>query len=215
MDILRSVLAASLLVIAACPRADEGEGPFCEDTATVVALDEDTALGLPARVLTDLAVTPSPFAATLTLARGGTTPLTLLVDEVGEARFVDSEAVYPDDGVFPAIAIECPDRVELDVTGHFTSDDGAFAEVFPTTLRATAADTATFSAVLDATTLQGSHDATLDVDEPDIATLDVVIDATFDAAGSHGLVHTVATGEEQCVGNECTAWAADIEVGTW
>lgn len=48
-----------------------------------------------------------------------------------------------------------------------------------------------------------------------MATLDVVIDATFDGEGSRGLVHTVATGEEQCVGNECTAWAADIEVASW
>lgn len=161
-------------------------------------------------------MTPSPFAATLTLSRGGTTPLTLLIDEIDEARFVDSEAVYPEEGVFPAIGIECPDRVELDATGHFTTDDGAFAEVFATTLSATAAEVTTFSAVLDATTLQGSYDATLDVDEPDVATLDVVIDAAFDAAGSHGLVHTVATGEEECTDdNECTAWAADIEVGIW
>ncbi len=83
---------------------------------------------------------PSPFAPTLTFASGGTTGLTLLVDGVGEAPFIDDEAVYPEEGITPAIAIECPDRVVVGVTGHLDTDDGTCVEDFPATLVATTAD---------------------------------------------------------------------------
>jgi len=214
--------ASSLALLSACPRNDvEGEGPTCEDTATVIALDDETSLGFSASALVALAVTPSPFATDFVYARGGSTALTLGVQNPAEARFIDSVAVYPEDGVFPAIAIECHDRLEVDANATFVTADGAFNEVFAVVLRSEAVDAVTMNVELDPFALQGSYDVNLDVDDLDsidpaeIESIAMDLEATFDVDGSDGAVHAIVVGKEICSGNECTAFAANIEVGTW
>jgi hypothetical protein len=212
-------VVSAAAVLSGCPRNDvEGDGPTCEDTPTVIALDDDTALGFSANALVALAVTPSPFAAELVYARGGSTPLTLVVQDPGEARFVDSVAVYPDDGVTPAIGIECHDRLEVDANATFVSGDGAFNEAFAVVLRSEAVDAVTMNASLDPLALQGTYDVSLDVPEPDLAAFEEVslpIDVAFDSDGSSGTVAVFGTGKETCDDDTCTAFAARIEVGSW
>lgn len=211
---------SSLAVGSGCPRNDlEGDGPTCEDTATVIALDDDTALGFSANALVALAVTPSPFAAELVYARGGTTALTLGVQNAAEARFIDSVAVYPDDGVSPAIGIECHDRLEVDADATFVTADGAFNEAFAVVLRSEAVDTVTMNASLDPLALQGTYDISLDVAEPDLSAfeeLSLPIDVAFDSDGSSGTVAVFGTGKETCNDDgTCSEFAAHIEVGSW
>ncbi len=226
MRVFQAVFAATAVIAATttvvgCPRAEGNDLPFCEESASVIGLDDATSLGFSANALVDLAVTPSPFQDILTYHRGGQTPLTLTLHDVSGARFVDSEAVSPDDGVTPAIAIECQDRLEVDARATLISDDGAFNEAFDVVLRSTAADAVAMAASLDPLALQGSYDVDVDLDElgaidpADIESITLAVEASVDVDGSHGTLHALVTGRETCSGDECTAFAATVDVGSW
>jgi hypothetical protein len=214
----RTTLLLTLSVLVGCPAGPldkDGELPYCEETPTVVDLDEVTELGFTAQDLLDLAV--GTHDETFAWARGGTTPLTQEVTyDGGEARFVAREAVYPEgDGAQPAIGVICDDTVEVDVSMGFSTDDGAFAEVWELALDAVSADTAQWNQPLDPDGLTGTYDMDDDITEPDWDERSLWASGSFDATGSHGEVGGQVSGEEDCTGDTCAAWAAEVAVGTW
>ncbi len=196
--------------------ASEMAMPYCEDTATEVALDEETDLGFAAQAVVDLAVTPSPWAETFTWERGGSTELTLTVGPAGTALYVESEAVYPDSGEVAAIGVECPNRVEVQAPVGFVTADGAFGESWDVVLSSVDGTTVTFGRELDPFGLTGSYDVLPDVGEPEYDELDLWVRGTFAAAGATGEVSGSASGEDECEdGETCSAWNSSFQVGTW
>jgi hypothetical protein len=130
---------------------NEGTGfdDDCEDTITVLAtLVEVSAAGLTGQDLVVAASGLGPLTLTwtdteadgagfvvLTNATPGPVELTLgAVYGGGEIRYVASEPAPGDGGDQPAIYVECPDRLEVDVGLDFFTADGLFAEQFATTL---------------------------------------------------------------------------------
>lgn len=217
--IRRSSIAALIILSAACGdeknNGDTAEGPHCEDSATVVAVDEVTELGFAATDL--LALAEGTWADTFTWDRDASTSgleLTLGWTD-GEARFVDSVEVYPDDGEQPAIGLICEDRVEVDVQIGFVTDDGSFDESWTGPLTGKAADLAELYRALDPDALGGTYDMDADITEPTWDQRSLWIQGTFDEAGSTGRVLGQVSGEEECQGNTCSAWAAEVSVGSW
>jgi hypothetical protein len=126
-----------------------GYGDDCEDTVTVLAsVDEVSAAGIAGQALLDAAVGVGPLTLTwtdpaadgagfvvVTNATPGPVELTLgALYEGGEVRYVASAPTPGDGSEEPAIYVECPDRIEVDVALDFATGDGLFAEQFQTTL---------------------------------------------------------------------------------
>ena len=208
-----------LAVVAGCGLGgkDLETGPYCEDTPTVVALDEVTDLGFAAQALVDLA--QGDHTETFTWARDdSTTPLSLTVTHGGgEARFVDSTAVYPDGGgESPAIGVICEDRVEVDVDLQFATDDGAFDEAWALAIWGVESDTATFRQDLDPDGLGGSYDMADDIGDEAYDDRSLWVGGAFALEGASGEVMGQISGSEDCdAGDTCTAWAASVSVGSW
>lgn len=202
-------------LLAACPSGKlEDAMPYCEDTRTAIAPDEATALGITANDV--LAGLPAEETTTFRYVDGASTDLTIAFTPDAQAYFVDSVAVYPEtDGPVPAIAVVCDDRIEFDGTLAFATADGAFAESLAVTLAATA-DAANIREELDLDALTGTFDIEPFVDAEDYDALAAWIDVSFVAGQSQGKVEGQASGEDECAdGDECTAWAQVVEVGTW
>ncbi len=154
-------MCASLLASVGLPACDDGrdsgdqydEGSTndreCEDTVMVLAsLAEVSAGGVAGQELVDAASNLGTRILTwtdtdavgdgfvvVTNATPGPVDLTLgAVYDGGEIRYVASERAPGDGSEEPAIYIECPDRLEVDVTLGFSTSDGLFAEQFQTRL---------------------------------------------------------------------------------
>jgi hypothetical protein len=144
-----SLLLTTLCSLSACDPGNDGNFPYCDETIMVIdSLDaalpngqtaaEVLALVEAEHVLPLEYVQPADDAAVVEIAGGqGSTELTLsFARGEGEVRWIDGEAVYPTGpGPVPAIAIECPSRLEIDGQLGFASADGVFAELFETTVR--------------------------------------------------------------------------------
>jgi hypothetical protein len=197
---------------------EDMSGPSCEDTPTVVGLDDLSPLEFSPQALVDLAVGVSDESF-VWVRDDSVTGVTVSIAHVGgEARFVESVAVYPDgDEPQPGIGIICDDRVELDVSVQFTTEDGAFDETFATVLAATVVEQAEWGHDLDPDALGGTYDmdVDIDIDETEWDERRLRIHGVSNAEGSTGEVSGQVIGEEECDGDQCTAWAMDVEVGTW
>lgn len=204
------------LVALGCHRGGEEDLAYCAETATAVELSAETPLGFTAQSVADLATSGAPWAPTLTWERGGTTPLAIGFGAPTAARFVASEPEYPEDGM--DLAIVCFDRVEVDLPATFATDDGAFDEAWDVTLwRLEEVDppAARTFVEFDPFALTGTYDVTLDAAETEYETMTLFLDGTFDGTATTGTLTVQVTGEEECEGNECTAWAAEHDVATW
>lgn len=209
-----------VLLLAACPtveKPDDGldsEGPHCEDTSTAITFDEVTALGFSAADV--LLSVPTAQTTEFAYVDDRSAVLDLGFTPGPTAWFVASEAVYPDSGEeSPAIGVECEDRVEIDGTFTFTTDDGAFAESFASTVAATGS-AVTLRQELDLDALAGTFDLAFYVQSSDWDELAAWIDVVFVGGASSGAVSGQASGEDECEdGEECTAWAEMVEVGSW
>lgn len=196
---------------------DAESGPYCEETATDLALDEATPLGGSAQDL--LALVPEPWLETLTYADGGTTGLAFTLDaSAATASWIVGEAVYPDNGGnTPAIAIECPPRIAIDVGLAFGTQDGAFDEPStPITLTSYDGATLDFWHDLDPESLGGTFDMDAVTEEPDWDERSLTLSGSITADGTSGAIEGQISGEDDCAeGDPCTAWAQLVEVGTW
>lgn len=207
-----------LILLFACLPTDlkEATGPTCVDSATDVALDEVTPLGFAAQDVLPFA--SGLHATAFTYADGTVTGASLEVTPGATARFVDSEADYGEDtGAQPAIAIECPDRVEIDATEAFTTEDGALAESWTFPLSATSVEGIGFSGEMSAFTGSlvledyAALEGNADYDE-----IGAFVDGSFDAAGANGTLYAQTSGTDDCEDSEdCTAWASQQAIGAW
>lgn len=204
-----------LALLAACPAEQVEDGmPYCEETRTAIALDEATAIGIPANDV--LAGIPAEETRVFRYKDGGTTDLTIHFASDAQAYFVDSVEVYPEtDGPMPDIAVICDDRIEFDGTLAFATADGAFAESLAVTLAATA-ENVSIHKELDLDALAGTFDIVPFVTGEDWDEVKAWIDVSFVAGQGQGKVEGQASGEDACEnGDACTAWAELVEVGTW
>lgn len=202
-------LFASMLVMAGCDILTPAEAPYCENTATVVGLDEATALGFSAQQLLDLAL--GQHDEVFTYADGTESGLSLEVSHAGgEARFVTSEAVYPKSGSTIDIGIECFDRVEVDVSISLATDDGALAESWDGALTSSSGEIVDFSQELDPDALSGSLDFDAFTSEPEYDDQSMWTYGSFTEAGALGEVNGQVSGEDRD-----SAWAALVEIGAW
>ena len=207
-------MALFALLLAGCPSKEEADsGPTCEDTPTTITADEATSLGF--TITEVLAALPAGESTEFAYADGTTTPLEVAFVPGTAYRFVDSEAVYPE-GMTTDIGILCEDRLEVDGTLHFATEDGAFAEDFAVTLTATTVDEARIWQELDLDGLTGTFDIVPFVDATDYDELKAWISAVYAGGVSTGSVEGQASGAEECdPGDTCTAWAENVSVGTW
>lgn len=207
-------LALSLLALVGCPSKEAlDEGPHCEDTPTDIALDEANALGFTAAEV--LATLPTSESTELAYEDLSTTTLDIAFAPGSAARFVDSEAVYPE-GMTTDIGVICDDRLEVDGTLHFFTGDGAFAEELAVTLTAPSLADAGIWEELDLDGLSGTFDIEPFVDATDYDTLKAWISVAFGGGVSTGAVEGQASGQDDCEdGDTCTAWAESVAVGTW
>jgi hypothetical protein len=192
------------------------DGPYCEDTPTVVGLDEVTALGFSGADL--LLLAEGEHAETLTWAEtGATTPVAVGVAYAeGEVRFVDSVAVYPEgDGETPAIGVECFARVEVDVTLTIATEDGALDESFALSLGSQDGLTTTAWYSFDHEELNGSYEFTL-MDPSEYDSVQHGLSVSFEEGASRGEITAQAEGcDDDCSGDECTCWASIDTVAYW
>jgi hypothetical protein len=192
------------------------DGPYCEDTPTVVALEELTELGLSGADL--LLLAEGEHAEVLTWAETGTTtPVAVTVAFTeGEVRFVDSEAVYPEgDEPTTAIGVECEDYVEVDVSLAITTEDGALDEAYELALRSYDGATVSASVSFDHAEMIGSYELTL-MDPSEYDSVEHGLDVAFDEAGSSGELIVMAEGcDDDCSGDECACWASMDTVASW
>ena len=188
---------------------DEASAPSCEDSPAVIAADDPTALGLSGQDLLELA-----GALTETelywVDTAGTTALSLALSYGGETRWVDStELPCSDPEDCPAIAASCEDRLEVDVTLGFQTADGAFDELWSTTLSSTDGRTATFGLTIDPDALGG--DWTPEALDP-AQYEDFSISATgrFGDGGPSGSIWAQGSGSDGEV-----SWAENIDIARW
>jgi hypothetical protein len=192
----------------------EATGPHCEDTPTVLTLEEASSLGFSGADL--LALASGVHSETLSWASGGSTPVTVTVTwGEGEVRFMDSEAVYPDTGLTMDIGIECQDYLEVDVALTIATEDGALDESFDLALRSDEGTTVSASVQLDHTQMNGSYEFTL-MDPSEYDSVTHFLDVAFDETGCSGEFMAQAEGcDDDCTGDECTCWASNDTVATF
>ncbi len=107
---------------------DETSMPYCEDAAAPMLASETAITGvLGADFLARLV---PELAGEVAFADGtsGAVQVRVVVDEAS-LRSVESVEVYPDNGgASPAIAVICPDRIEVDAVVSISSEDGRLDE---------------------------------------------------------------------------------------
>ncbi len=213
---MRTFFSASILLsLVACTGTTlpGDEYPYCAETATVVALDEVTPLGRSAADI--LAGIPASEQTSFEYADAPESALDLGFTAGSEARFVDSEAVYPEGGEQIDIAVICEDRIEIDGVLAFSTADGVFAETLDVVLTSSAEGTGIYES-LDLENMGGSFDILDFVSTPGVTDLGAWISVTFVDGHSSGVVEGQATrGDPDCTGDECSVSAEMIEVGGW
>ncbi len=210
---------AALIAFSGCDEEDpnlaEDAGAFCEETPTVITLDEVTALGFSAQEVIDAVV--FPYLTDLEYADGSLAALSMyLVYDAGELRYVDSVAVYPEgDDQAELGAILCDPYVEIDITAAIATDDGIFDESWELPLVATAADAASFWLNdLTPDDFTGDYDY-MAFDPADYDEVTTSIYAAFDSAGPRGEIAEMATSESDDGGGEGVASAENQAVAFW
>ncbi len=206
------------LLVAGCfiDKEATDDGPYCEETPTVVTLEEVTELGFSGADL--LVLAEGSFEEELTwLTDDSTTTVTVDVAYAeGEVRYVTSEAVYPDEGETSiAIGIECEDYLELDVTIAIATVDGSLAESLDTTISSYDGTVSTTRQSFAPEEIQGTYEYT-EMDPSEYDELELGIAVEFDEVGCSGEMTVTTQGcDDDCEGDECTCWASNGTVASW
>lgn len=206
-----------LALVLACTEASKADlqYPSCVDTPSALAADATSPGGFSAN--TALALASGTRSNTLTWKDGSQTALSLeVVGDGSGSQWVDSVADYPSDtGASPAIGIECTSRLEIPVNVQFSTDDGAFADNFSSTLIASTAELATFSIDLVSASLAGSFNAA-DWPTEDYDTLSMAINASFISSGDSGTIAGSAQKDNGCTDDgSCSASNENLDVAQW
>ncbi len=210
-----------LLVFTVCEEPMIGptpNAPYCENTATVLGLDEISPLGFTGLELLELAegTHQETFHYELDQDRDSS-PLTFSIHhDGGEVRYITSEAIHLDSaGTAMDIDVECPDRVEIDVRVSLNTEDGLFDEAWePLTLQGSSPDYARVQVSLDAFSgaLELRDYASTDADE-----VQATVYVGFDDTGSYGDISGHASGTEDCDDSDetCASWVDLMPIGNW
>lgn len=186
-------------------------GETCQEEEEPIGLDDASPLGFSAAEV--IAAVSGERTAQLTWAKGGSTTATLSVGAPVAARFVESTVATgtPPNGQEPAIAVVCSDYLEIDVPLSFSTEDGAFAETFSLTLRATQADTAAFYHSIDLSALEGSYQVT-EVDPAEFNKLWVYLSGTISGSAVSGEITGMAESFPSGSGPDATVSATRFDV---
>jgi hypothetical protein len=152
--------------------------PPCEGNSIDVGDSDGHAIGVNPRQVVD--TLRGPLRARLTWTKlQTTTQVTIELDYAGNAARVHTDAV------------ECSDRLELDVTLAIKTDDGRLDEHVPATLVATAPDSATLDVTIALADLNGTYDAS----EVEGATADASLHIAVEWTGAttHGSVNVLSS----------------------
>lgn len=191
-----------------------GEGGICDDQKEPVGVTDVTPLGFSASdVISSIS---GERTAPLTWAKGGSTTATVLVGTPTAARFVEStrKEGSPSGGPEPGFAVECSDRLEIDVPLSFSTADGAFAETLEVTLRAERVDAASFYHELDLSALEGSYQVT-EVDPSAYKQVRVYLSGTIDSSAVTGEISGTAESYPSGSGPDATVSASLFEVAAF
>jgi hypothetical protein len=184
------------------PTEDETQyaGAGCEEEVTPLAADEVSALGFSAAdvalLVGESVTTPMVWLDTTDLGvqatvEPGPSELTITILDSTDPRFVDASPKEPEDGAAIEPAADCPDRVDVDVTLHITTADGALDETVSTTLHATSAELVDLVVPLDPTSLTGTFRATLVSSTAELQNF--ALHTTYDSTGTNGELSATLT----------------------
>ncbi len=201
-----------LLAVTACDFGDEQPaGGGCEDTYTVLALDEASVLGFSGQDLLDSV--EGEYLDTLHWADGTSENLSITLTHVGgEVRFVDSEP-RETEGTTDLAMPYCEDRLEVSVEAAIATNGGSFDEVLTVILNSDDPTSARFdSGDLHPDDLVGSYDF-VSFDPSEWDTVDFDITAGFDFNGTEGMINERATVSDD--DPDGTSQAAMSNVAAW
>jgi hypothetical protein len=196
---LRRTAAVLLPALAlGCAGGQTGEETTlaCKETRSTLEAGEDSPLGFGAEeVLAAASARSAPLEWLATdpphMPESGTALLSLSLDPLGNAAFVESRTPDGREG-YP-----CADRVEVDARVTLATSGGALAETFEGKVRATTSTAATLSHVFDG----GNVDGTLSFDAASLGGRKVRR-VTFDASFVDGVLSGVlSAGIEQSSGD--------------
>lgn len=215
---MRAICLSAMLLVACRTEksGDTADALSCTEDVTQLSVEQESPLGFSARTINT--VTSGDHYATLTWTNAETTGLRVRVTYAdGDIRYIDRAVSGGGAEALDTAGAEelCPDTLEIDVTLSFETDDGAFDEKWDTHLVATQADSATLDYTFDPLDLNGAYDVSGDLTSADYDTLDGFAQGTFDITGSTGTLSGQASGEDDCDGDECSAWAENFDIGSW
>jgi hypothetical protein len=201
----------TLLTVAACdtetpepgPNGSEPDGPgmggqfgqedepWCvEASAAPLAVDETSSLGFAPQGVLDLVL--GDHAPTLTWADGGSTGLSLPVDDRGEAWEITYENTSEYD-------IGCASSVGIAVTVGFVTEDGRFDEGWDLRLEAWEEGSVAHRITLDS--IAGTFTLADHVDISEYEETWVDLHLQFDDAGATGLIEAIGQRTEPATGS--------------
>lgn len=197
----------------ACGEEDKADGdywmPYCEETRTPLAFDEDSPLGFSAE---DVALALGTLRTVdFVWARGGSTTVDIELGIGSTVEFVDlEEATPPEDATVPSIAVVCDDYVAISVTLGLKTADGLLDEDFALTMSLTQAD---YGAVWAALELADFSDPSIfdDFLVDDATSQNPTLDVVFGPGG--GISGEIGWSSEGESGD--TAWASSDQVASF
>lgn len=191
-----------------------GEGSSCDETRAPLALDEVSPLGFSAAEL--LARLPASETVPLTYSDASVTELTLTYAPAASAEFVDLEPKPSDGSIETLMYAVCEDLVEVGVDVTLSTADGLFDEALEAPLRAMALDTASMRAELPLDAMGGTFSIDAFTDETAYTDASAWALIVLGDGATTGDLHGQVSGGGDCEeGEVCTAWAADVPIGTW
>ncbi|WP_437809849.1 hypothetical protein [Sorangium sp. So ce1078] len=184
------------------------EGP-CTARSEIIGVEDASRLGFSANDV--VSAISGARSATLTWAKGGSTTVTVSAGAPLTARFVHFtragvQHAAGDDGPPNApvdlMATSCPGGaplLEIDVPLSFSTEDGAFADSFPVTLRAARRDAVTYIHVIYPSQIRGSYRIT-EVDPAQLDDVRLVLFGTIRRSTITGKLQGLAPGNPNGTG---------------
>lgn len=209
----RSLLSLALVpLMFACGEVNEDSWfPGCDETTTVLDIDEVSNLGFSGTELFDALGGIRTYTGEYDIGGTAETTETLTLGS-GDVLLVERVESQPPEGftgAIPAIAVICDDTVQVPVDVTVSTDDGTFEESATAVLEGSTVDRATWSAEIAAGGLSGSFDeSTVDTSRYD--TWGYTLSGTRSDVGDSGELVLIGEGE-----TPDTAFAEATYLLTW
>jgi len=219
------------LLLAGCVGGarDLASAPRCEDTPTVITLEEVSELGFSGAET--LALAEGAFDGLLSWhgddyadpSEVSTSPVHVSVAYAeGEVRLVASQAVYPEgDAPTMDLGLICEDYLEVDVSLVVTTEDGGLDESYEVALRSFDGQRATAYAEFDHGSMGGSYDYAMEY-SMEVDSVTHSLEVSFDEAGCGGELVVRVEGcyngyesWDDCTTRDCDCWSSSDTVASW